>query len=443
MFKHIFWEHVDSNWEIALLIGIGSIIFHFGIFRKYIYSVFDPYFLSLLMGSMAHAVPVFLYVNGLISSYYFSTFVLSQAAYIVGFLLIEPVDLRKTRLFASGVISVPPVVETLYKSSLFCLVLCQLAVYYSSGIPLLMHSRLEIFAGGGGYGILNRFLAVCHPIVTVIAMYKLAGYFLCRLSISRIDKFAVFFVALISCLSGSKATLLLIVFAAFFVRFFLHKFSDYNHEAEKKIKRLQAILVALSIFLALAVIVVQSDGFSNPLGSLLMRIVNTGDVYMLAYPENVLSVMKPANPFLATFQDLLGASRIFSWSELPQNLGQQLYQYVNQSTRIAGPNSRHNVFGLHYFGPYFSVVLSFMLGFTCSFLRNKLFTLMRPTLQNLIVYSLIVPIALELETDTPLFFADINSILLIFGFLYSFSFFAKRFSDVILRRVTPFPQKQS
>lgn len=61
MSKGEFWSYYLANWQIGLSYGIAIVIFNFLILRKYIYSIFDPFFLHLIMSSFAYSVVFFLY----------------------------------------------------------------------------------------------------------------------------------------------------------------------------------------------------------------------------------------------------------------------------------------------------------------------------------------------------------------------------------------------
>jgi hypothetical protein len=187
-------------------------------------------------------------------------------------------------------------------------------------------------------------------------------------------------------------------------------------------------LFGLAVFGAFFTIVVQTtikygdNNTINPLIHLAMRIVNTGDVYMYAYPNAFLEQMNTANPFMALFKDFIGMLRIVPWEELPEHIGLQLYQTIYNTDLIAGPNAMHNVFGLHYFGPIWSVYFSFILGVVVSFLRNELYRKTAPSVMGMVVYTLLASNALILQSDPPYAISKFISVFTMFAFFWGFSY---------------------
>jgi len=366
----------------------------------------------------------------LISDYYFLSFIATQTAFFLGFFVIKPVSIKKTmRTSVASSLHFSATAKYLYYISAFSWIFSQLIVYYVAGIPLLMDSRLETFTGGTGFGVFNRIILVTSTIALIVALYKL--FFTKSKLLSRyFDYFVLFFAIVVAFLSGSKSALLGLIFMMFFVVFFSYKIfsGTYAKVMLKKVRKKQWQLFGLAVFAALFTIVVQvtlkyGDSNSiNPLVHLAMRFVNTGDVYMNAYPNAFLEQMNSANPFAALFKDLLGMFRIVPWEDLPQHLGQQLYQTMYNTDLIAGPNARHNVFGLHYFGPVWSVYFSFVLGMLVSFLRNGLYRKITPTVMGMIVYILLASNALSLQSDPPYAISKYISVFTMFAFLWGIAY---------------------
>lgn len=410
--------------------GLIIVIINFVIFRKYIYSIFDPFVLGLFSSSLAYSVVFILYFLNLISDYYFFSFIATQTAFFIGFLLVKPIDIKKViRKSRVTKLEYSLTAKYLYFISVILYVSSQLFVYYKVGIPLLMRSQLDTFVGGSGFGMFNRILTVTSIVVTSITIYRI--FFINKKSsmYNFLNYLILSFIIVVAILSGSKSSVLSLVFIIFFVILFNYKVNNkQNKEIIKKMRKLQwkfffiAIAAAIFIIFIQAFVAYGSDNSINPLISLVMRFVDTGDVYMYSYPNNFLAGMTHANPFIALFKDFLGMFRILRWNEMPQHLGQQLYQTMFHTDAIKGPNARHNVFGLFYFGPVWSIYFSLILGIVVSFLRNKLYFLVPSTVMGMVIYILLAKFALGLEADPPYTLSNYNSIFVVFSIIYLVSF---------------------
>ena len=154
-----FWLYYINNIELGLFYGIIILFINFFILKKYIYSIFDPFVITLLSSSLAYSVVFFMYHLNLINDYYFLSFIGTQTAFFLGFFLIKPIKLKnvmKTATVSSLHFSTS--VKYLYFFSVVLYIPSQLIVYYVTGIPLFMESRLEQYSGGSGFGIFNRII---------------------------------------------------------------------------------------------------------------------------------------------------------------------------------------------------------------------------------------------------------------------------------------------
>lgn len=423
MGKGEFWGYYLTNIDIGLMYGALLIVLNFIILKKYIYSVFDPFVYGVVTSSLAYSVVFFLYHMGLISDYYFFSFVLTQTAFFIGFFVFKPINIKKNKETSKvSRLRYSTVAKYLYVLSVLLWIFSQLFVYYKVGIPLFMDSRLETFAGGTGFGIFGRIIPVTSSIAIIIAMYKIFILHSYKSVIHKyFDYFVILFTIIVAFLSGSKGALLGMIFTMFFIILFNYRaFSDKSIIKKiKNIKRKQRIIFLLAIGAAFFTIIVQftlkyGDKNVNPLIPLMMRFVNTGDVYMYAYPNGFIENMQGGNPILALFKDFFGMLRLISWEELPKHIGLQLYQDMHNTDDIKGPNARHNVFGLHYFGVIGSLILSFLLGMLTSYLRNKLYYKVNISVLGMVTYILLAQKALAFESDPPYIISQYVSIFIVF-----------------------------
>ncbi len=432
MTKGNFFLLYSEDLLLSVIITIVTIFFGIIVFRKHIKSIFDPLFLHILMSYAGYSVVLVLFWKSEIDNKYLISFFCTQISFVFGFLLLKPMSEnggnKKVFFFKENE---ELVVNYIFYTSLIVLFVSQLAVYSFSGIPLLKESRLETFSGGGGFGVLNRFIPVCSVIVTTICIQ---GIFFNeeRVKLIRrvILKLSLFIVVIFALLSGSKSGFLSIIFTMFFVSSYVGAKNSYLAKYfEDKSKRIQWLLMILAFFSAVCIVLIQTrmqESRVNPLLHLAMRFVSTGDVFMYAYPNNTLEILDDTNGWSALFKDILGFFRFYSWSELPVHLGLNIYQTTYESDLVMGPNARHNIFNYHYFGLYYGCLISFVLGVLVSFLRNKLPHLISSSRFGLVVFVLFAIDALAFEVDPPYAISLFFSKLIVLFAISIFSYYLAR-----------------
>jgi hypothetical protein len=156
----------------------------------------------------------------------------------------------------------------------------------------------------------------------------------------------------------------------------------------------------------------------NPLISLIIRFIHSGDVYWYAYPNNVYLSIKNDHWFASLFTDTLGFLRLVEWKDLPEAIGITFKNIHHPSDIPQGPNARHNVFGLIYYGFYGSILFSYILGLVLGFVRNMLpYLLNGNTLGGFIFTYLMIKIS-SIDSDPMLALTYITNLVFIFPILY-------------------------
>lgn len=112
--------------------------------------------------------------------------------------------------------------------------------------------------------------------------------------------------------------------------------------------------------------------------------------------------------------------RVVNYSDLPENVGLQLWQMLNGYLEIRGPNPRHNVFGYLHFGIFVSVIYSFIIGISASYVRNRLFQRMASNLFLLFVYMQLYMFSTGFAGDISTTLVYFWSFLLIDGSFFCF-----------------------
>lgn len=148
------------------------------------------------------------------------------------------------------------------------------------------------------------------------------------------------------------------------------------------------------------------------------RLMLSGDVYYMSYPNDVYQLIEHSNGFVAMFQDVLGFFRIYPWEKMPQVLGVMLIKHHHGGELLWGPNGRHNVFNLIYFGYYGGIVVSLCLGLLVGLVRNKMLAMKQNNLFFFLLYSLLYIKIVTMETDPMLGFSYLTNVVFVFPFLF-------------------------
>lgn len=416
-----FGLHFAENLPIGVGFVVLSLLVTLLLLRRHIYSLFDPLLFYAILSAMGGSVVLYLYWFDLISDDYFLSYLFTQAAFLTGFLLRPPPSPRLAATVPARQLYSGPL-RALYPMSVALFVGSQLLVYSVTGIPLFLESRLEAFSGGGGYGLFSRVIFVTSNIAIVVAVYRLL--LLRRGRLSRLfDWLVVAFCGLVAMLSGSKGALLALAFSVSLSLYFVRRFYPV-HELERRAERVLFLVVALSFPVAVAAISLQTgiDQFAEVATALVTRFLQSGEIYFMVYPDDILARLPDGNGLLALFYSPLGGLRLVDRDSLPVNLGLQAFNYHYTLDVISGPNARHNVFGLKYFGPVFSVVFSFLLGLLLSFTRSSLYKRLPATPMGMVGYVLVVSCAVFIEQDVSgQAFEYAFSVVLILPLLYGLS----------------------
>lgn len=416
MDNYDFLKVFSGNTYLYICVLLFLSLLYYIIFRKDIYSIIDPLFLTIVYSVFAASVVFLLYFTGNVSNYIFSNFCLTELSLIAGFFSLKKVNLFKTRRLVTK-----NFVESDYSKSIFFVItsflfiVIQLYTYWQRGIPLFYKSRLEYFEGGAGFGIFSRILSV----LTVVSLYTYFDLLFNRRVYTSLGFFfyscsyaLMMFASLV--LSGSKSSFLLLAYV-----FFAYYFINGKMEYFMKIWRKWRLLVLLSAFgLVLGIIAIQRDPDEAGLPPLLMlgyRLVSSGDIFWYSYPHDlVFSYPYHINGFEMLFNDMLGFLRIYSWDELKFHPGEYFYKYHHYSDITQGANARHNLFGLLYFGYGGSLVFSFIMGAIISIFRYQLpkFGLYKGVFVRAFICYMYLK-ALSVVSDPTLFFSNMDDMLII------------------------------
>ncbi|MGV3706956.1 MAG: hypothetical protein ACO1NU_16420 [Arcticibacter sp.] len=427
MDNYEFGALVEGNFLLYLaLIGIVGIVY-FLLYRKVIVGILDPYFIYVVSTVFAVADVFLLYfVNG-ITLYYFTHFLLTQAAFLVGFFMLK-VFRNKVITSASEnahkyddrtIRNILILVQTIVFLLFFII---QVYVYLVNGIPLFYESRLDFYSGGGGFGFMARVLMVlslffCYLFLLNTFRYAKTLTFLWRLFFGGM--FLFYLSTLI--LSGGKSSIL-VPLSVFFA--FLYTSGRRSLITNITNRYFWWFVLGLLALVSIIILVQSTEEEAVfPILAIFYRFIVSGDVYWYTYPNDVIRTYNiTANGFAWLFNDILGLFRFMSWKDFGEHPGVYFYSYHHFTEVTKGPNMRHNVFGLLFFGYFGGIVYSFILGLLQSFVR---FFLSSVRSNNVILNFIIVYLFVQspaIEPDVTLFLFSVNNLLLILPVLIVFLF---------------------
>jgi hypothetical protein len=349
----------SSVWQALLVLGVVSLIY-FGAFRNRLHSLFDPLVYVLVMSSVATSMLLLMTWAGAISTLKCAFVLATLLLFYGGFLLSD-----RSASFQPA----SPTLWTQRHGSAFALsvifwINCVLlgVSYTFFGIPLFLESRLEQFAGSGGFGAIGRFLTgieFCGLVLAFIAMGNGSRR-------SFWAKAIVVQFAVSALLSGSKGGILFAVFAWYLARVY----ASGGWCRTEKLPRKVAVFVGLVLLFPIVVIVIQSaeGGLLGAAGALAMRIAGEADAYAYFLGADAIDriarfdLIAPLRPVLAAFRLVPAESSINPGSEI-------ISEVLGVDSPSAGPNSRLAVYLLFYYS-YGGILLAPLLGVMLGVMRN-------------------------------------------------------------------------
>lgn len=418
-----YFDFVFNNLELYLISVLIVLIVYYFFFRKYFISILDPLTYTFFFSSMAITVPVFLFLTNEINSRIFYSFLFTQLSFFIGFRVFPPIKLKtllnknvnKLLITAKEI----RLIKWFFIVTGFFTIILQLFSYKFFGIPLFSEYRLAIYGESGGISnLLKRVIEVSLQCYIFLTIYFI-NYKHKRLFFKYFTRLSVILLVIFSVLSGSKGAFISFGLAFFIYALYSMKWGDTA--IFKKINFFTLKFGVVALFIAIIVVLLSENG-SNPLNFLLMRIAQSGDVYYMAYPNEILDKIPSANWFLSLFASPLSLLGLISRSDVPYPMGFFLMEYHNPGIEFKGPNARMNVFSYVYFGILYSPVYCFVIGVILSFVRNKLFYLLPSSILGCILYFLLLSAALKIETDFHSFLADFINIIVILPFFLFISY---------------------
>jgi hypothetical protein len=361
---------------------------------------------------MAITVPVFLFFVNEITVRLFISFVLTQLFFFLGFRIFSPIEINKIEPRKKLDIDGQEIrfIKWFFIIIGFTNVSLQLFSYKLVGIPLLAESRLGIYGESGGINnLLKRILEVtsqCYIFLTIFFIYLERKNLLFKVYTT----ISIVIIVVFSVLSGSKGAFMTFGLAFFIYALYAVKWGDFSFFFT--IKKFIIKFGVVALLLALVVIALSEES-GNPFIFLLFRIGQSGDVYYMAYPNEIVDKIPSLNWFIGLFASPLSLFGLIPRAMIPDPMGYFIMQYHYPNIEFRGPNARMNILSYVYFGIIYSPIYCFIIGGLLSFFRNRLFYLLPSNIFGCIVYFLFLNAALKLEPDFHSSLADFINILII------------------------------
>lgn len=420
---------IDNSWVYVLFLAFFSIVYYF-ILRRIVISILDPILFPIIFSVFGSATVYLLSYTGAINFYVLMSYTFTQIAFFLGLFSFKSIKGRvifkwKQLRDLSEEVSIQSnnrLSSLIFYFSTIIYLSCQGLIYYLRGIPLFMDSRLETFVGGAGFGIIGRILDVT-IVCSLYSFFTIVKFDRPRLS-ELVKYFLVGLIAISLILSGSKSSLIVIVgvlWAYLLFSVLKEKESSKLYDIYLVIGNNLKKMIALGLIVILIIIHIQTSSsdadLKNPIFMLALRFIHSGDIYWYAYPNEVYKIIDGSRGFSALFMDAMGFFRLEDWGNLPESIGVTLKNIHHPSKIIQGPNARHNVFGLIYYGFFGSIIFSFFMGWLISFVRNKLPYIIRGNIFWGIFFAYLAIKIPVCEIDPMLAFTYLNNAIFILPFV--------------------------
>jgi hypothetical protein len=375
--------------ELVINFGIWYVFFFIILillFRKYIYSIFDPaIFIILVMASclsLSLDSLFFWYIFLACIGFYFGVVTngsikrnTNSAIELKNFMLLE--------FFTLGVF-------LLY-------FLANIILYKDAKIPLFSDevttNKIAIFGPGSGWIRRIFFFSSFIPIGLFLLSILTKSKFKSLLYASLLIVFMI-----LSILLGSKSGFLGVFYTIWLIYTQTNLWSSHNLTARNFIKGKIKYLLIFSIIIF--VFIVFRETIDNPSFfwiSLGFRLMEFGDVmlfYKIPFIREVFSNYNLFDFLRIEFNGILGLIRLDDYKQPLGYLMSDAYNGSSVSDVITGPNTVFLVRGHIFFGYIGGIVYCYLMGWLFSFLRKRILSY---KITNIFVYAVLVFIFFNLD----------------------------------------------
>lgn len=395
-----------QNWELYIvsLIAVGSI--YYPIIKHISLSFIDPIFIALIGDAFASTIPVFLFITGNCSYNTFIYFCVCQIVFFGSYFIFRKpsTSFKKYRIVEENISNVG------YVFFLGIYIASNLLTYILLGIPLFKESRLETYSGSGGLGILSYF--------TGIALFYCCVYLFYLLKKKRwtlLAKLNIVLIAIFSILSGSKGSILIILYGYFFYKY-------YYLNQKIKFKDIKKYLPVILLFPIVMIVINSGNGLMAFL-DFGIRLVAYGDIYWEAFPNGTMNSINIDSPAYYIFGPILAPFRLIDGSMVEPPIGAQLNWIVSPAENgiMKGPNTRLSVLCWIIFKNY-GIIIASLFGIFFAYWNTRLRSKFPRGILPTILYGYIYLGFSSCITDPIMGLGRVFSVTLLFFLLWGLCF---------------------
>ena len=338
---------------ICMLLLNASLLY---LLRARIYCILDPLFFQIVTAVCANTVPMFLYWNGYVTGEKLLFVILAEFFFWFGFYIRSKkkiVGFSEESVFFSN----SEIEKKVFLLFFYFLILSNIFIFVSSGIPLLMDSRFEIFQGNKLVVLFNR-LSIIPEVYCYIYIYN-------QIQHKKYSALLPFLILLfIKILYGGKGFILNCVYAYFF-------YSLFYLRQVPKLKLKYLLLIILSPIIVI-VIYYGIGNFQEAFLFLLYRFIASGDGYWQGFSYDLIDGIDGSTYALErVFSFILGPlGLIHEEAKIP--LGTLILSQLNPAVidTIEGANARPPIFAWYCF-KWIGVIFTFICGYMMAFFTNS------------------------------------------------------------------------
>ncbi len=421
----------ENSLEYVLLLLTFQLIYFFA-YKNQIYSIFDPFVMAVFSAAVCFTDVVFMYFHDMIAydeNANLLQFIATEFAFYMGAKKVFKVCDNKNHVKINEQLK-----NILFYDISFLFCLLQIFSVFVVGLPVFSEgSRLAYYGGGTG-----AIPIISASIMTFLFMLISEKLFLGIRKCTCIEKIVILLdiVAILTALfgSGAKSGVLMIVFWLFYFSMYVKNVDSIKYEqCIKYIKKTQIIIFIFALGAAFTILWL--NGNANVIGGMMIRVIGYGDIFAYWYNHDFTKYVVTENYIYDSISSLFAALRLISYDDVVVGVSQQIMLYYappDVTVAAYGPNFRHNLVGLLYFGTIGSLIYSFVAGLLFSYIRRNLYFRMN---NNIVVYSIYVSVnfyAVSLMTEGFLGSSFLNLIYLlcILGFVIIFHFGLYKFLNV-------------
>lgn len=364
---------IIENYGELLAIMLQSLlvfVVYYLLYKKYIYSLFDPLFFFLI----TQAFSTELAIIEITEKSYLMNFIGCQILFTMGFYTFS-LKPRKDKTINDNnfVISIRQLQLLKYFSILGFVVIfiCNCYFFYKKGVILFSDdpTTSKAIDFEGGLGFVKRINWGLLPLISLICVFQLI--YLKQLKFLLL----VVILLLITISGGNKSSILIYLYMVSIFGLFnnLNKLQYFKY-----LKKFKVPISLIGVLLALYIFSTKSEDLEKTIIAAGIRFLYFGDIILYYYQPHSVKHFQQLDffDFLSReFNTILGLLRL---SDYTNPLGYEMVVYSltdEQLNTITGPNAPFYVKGHIFFGAFGVLIYSFLVGCFVGHIRALLFKL--------------------------------------------------------------------